>query len=50
MSAITPVIFMGSAYYPRFEFVDVGIMIITYFLLSAHLPSADDHFPAKLKA
>jgi hypothetical protein len=36
MSAIVPVIFLGTAYYPRFEFVNVYVIMAAFLLLSVH--------------
>lgn len=33
MSAIVPAIFLGTGYYPRFEFVNVAIVLITFLIL-----------------
>jgi hypothetical protein len=32
-SAVVPIIFLGTDYYPRFEFINVVIMITTFLLL-----------------
>ncbi len=46
MSAVIPVVLLGTAYYPRFEFVNVGVFIATYLLLSTCLfyPENDTGF------
>ena len=37
LSAIVPAIFLGTAYYPRFEFVNVVITLVTYILLQSYI-------------
>lgn len=44
MSAIAPIILLGSAYYPRFELVNVAVAAVSFLLLYTHLYSM-----AKLK-
>lgn len=36
MSAVIPALLLGTAYYPRFEFVNVCVAIATFLLLYAH--------------
>ena len=38
MSAIVPAIFLATAYYPRFEFVNVAVVLVTFLLLYDRLP------------
>jgi len=35
LTAVVPTIFLGNAYYPRFEFVNVIVMLVSYLLLHA---------------
>jgi hypothetical protein len=44
MSAIVPAIFLGTAYYPRFEFVNVAVVLVTFLLLDDRLKNARDPY------
>lgn len=37
MSAVAPIILFGNAYYPRFEVVNVAVMIATFVLICTHV-------------
>jgi hypothetical protein len=40
MSAIVPAILLGTAYYPRFEFVNVAVVLVTFLVLYDRLANA----------
>lgn len=46
MSAIAPVILLGTAYYPRFELVNVVVAVVTFLLLYANPLNGRSNFTA----
>jgi hypothetical protein len=44
LSAIVPAIFLGTAYYPRFEFVNVVITLVTYMLAQSYTKTSIEGF------
>ncbi|NTS42123.1 hypothetical protein HRG84_14540 [Flavisolibacter sp. BT320] len=43
MSAVVPIILFGNAYYPRFEVVNVAIMLAAYLIIWAHTVEKKNH-------